>query len=145
MEFELGHKMLEAQASFEKTHPYKGANTLEYVQQLKKEGFSCRLEPRNKLNFSDGNSGRPYGMYETVVPYISCEREPSQFAACKWFRVGIAPMWPDSELPYAVLAKQLATVTIAHAVIVCNGEPKAAEYEKFIAEGVAKGTSIVIE
>ena len=137
--------MREAEINFEKTHPYKGANTLAYVRQLKAEGFICRIQPYSSVKYSDGKGDKPFGMYEVVEPSISCEREPSQVAACKWFRFAATPVWPAPELPYPELAKQLATSTIADAVVVCNTEPKAAEYEKFISEGMAKGTVIVIE
>ena len=137
-------RMGNIEKDFAKAHPHQGANSLAYVKQLQSEGFVCQIQHLQQVYYSDGENGKPYGFVGKLEPTISCERDPDLSPECKWFRVGIKVAWPDLNAPFKTLAEQLPTSAVSDARFICHITPRAPEYKASTAEGIAKGTVLLI-
>ncbi len=137
-------RLLAISDQFASTRPHKGANTLSYVNDLKKDGFTCRLQYRSRFHVSRGAN---YGSISTTPqPGVECMRVPSRIPECVEFRVALIVAWKNPEMRTLRDAiPELGNSVIENGFFLCEQEATTPEIRAKVADGIANGYVVMID
>lgn len=128
---------------FQQAHPFKQSDAATYIQTLRKEGFSCRVQYRD--SFFAGKGEQLGQIFREQVPAVECLQAPSRIGSCQQFRVAMRISWLRPEAPLKEVVAQLHQSSISRAIFVCESEPSPPEFIAWLKNSAALGEAVFID